>query len=114
MLILMLHGPHLCIIGHGIFHDGSPIAWKSNQQFAVSRSSAEAELRALATTTEIIWLRWLLADFGVTCAEQPILRCYNTSAIQIANNLVKHELTKHIDVDASFICSHCQPSAIDL
>ena len=32
----------------------------------VSRSSAEAELRAMATVTaEVTWLRWLLEDFGV-------------------------------------------------
>jgi hypothetical protein len=58
------------ITGYCIFLGGSPIAWKSKRQTAVSRSSREAELRALATTTaEIIWLRCLLADFGVTCAE---------------------------------------------
>jgi hypothetical protein len=97
------------ITGYCIFLGGLPIAWKSKRQTAVSRSSTEAELRALATTTaEIIWLRWLLADFGVTCADPTILRCDNTNAIQIANNPVKHELTKHIGVDAFFIRSHCQ------
>ena len=85
------------------------------QQFAVSRSSAEATLRALAAATaEIICLHWLLADFGVTCVDPTLLRCNNTSAIQIANNPVKHELTKHIVVHASFIRSHCQQSTIDL
>jgi hypothetical protein len=91
------------------------VAWKSKRQTAVSRSSAEAELRALATTTaEIIWLRWLLADFGVDSSHPTLLRCDNTSAIQIANNPVKHELTKHIGVDASFIRSHCQLFTVDL
>ena len=109
------HADRRSVTGYCIFLGGSPIAWKSKRQTAVSRSSAEAELRALATTTaEIIWLRWLLADFGVTCADPTILRCDNTSAIQIANNPVKHELTKHIGVDASFIRSHCQQSTVDL
>jgi hypothetical protein len=54
--------------GYCILLGSSPIAWKSKKQAAISRSSAEAELRALATTTaEIIWLRWLLADLGVSC-----------------------------------------------
>jgi len=75
----------------------------------------QAELRALATTTaEIIWLHWLLADFGVTCVDHTILRCDNTSVIWIANNPIKHELTKHTGVDASFIRSHRQQSTIDL
>jgi len=103
------------ITGYCIFLGTSPIAWKSKKQTAVSRSSAEAELRALATTTaEIVWLRWLLADFGVLCTDPTPLRCDSTSAIQIANNPVKHELTKHIGVDASFTRSHCQQSTIDL
>ena len=109
------HVDRRSVTGYCIFLGGSPISWKSKRQTAISRSSAEAELRALATTTaEIIWLRWLLADFGVTCADPTILRCDNTSAIQIANNPIKHELTKHIGVDASFIRSHCQQSVVDL
>ena len=91
-----------------IFIGISPIAWKSKRQSVVSHSSAEVELRALATTTaEIIWLRWLLVDFGVPCEATTPLLCDNTSSIQIANNIVKHELTKHIGVDAYFIQSHC-------
>jgi hypothetical protein len=42
------------------------IAWKTKKQTVVSRSSAEAELRAMATVTaEVTWLQWLLEDFGV-------------------------------------------------
>ena len=81
----------------------------------MSRSSAEAELRALATTTsEIVWLQWLLADLGVSCDAPTSLLCDSTAAIQIANDPVKHNLTKHIGVDASFMRSHCQQSTIDL
>jgi hypothetical protein len=36
------------------------------------------------------------------------------SAIQISHDPVKHELTKHIGVDASFTRSHCQQKTIDL
>ena len=40
------------------FFGGSLIAWKTKQQVAVSRSSAEAELRAMALlTTEVTWFR---------------------------------------------------------
>ena len=90
------------VTGYCIFLGTSLIAWKSKEQTAVSRSSAEAELRALSTTTsEIVWLRWLLADLGVSCHTPTPLLCDNTAAIQIANDPVKHELTKHIGVDAS-------------
>ena len=89
------------VTGYCIFLGTSLIAWKSKKQTAVSRSSAEAELRALSTTTsEIVWLRWLLADLGVSCHTPTPLLCDSTAAIQIANDPVKHELTKHIGVDA--------------
>jgi hypothetical protein len=78
---------------------GSSLAWKSKNKAAVSRSSTEAELRALATTTvEIVWLRWLLTDFGISCDAPTPLLCDNTGAIQIANDPIKLELTKHIGV----------------
>ena len=103
------------VTGYCIFLGHSPLAWKSKNQSAVSRSSTEAELRALATTTsEIIWLRWLLADFGVSCDAPTPLLCDNTGAIQIAKDPVKHELTKHIGVDASFTRSHCHQNTIAL
>jgi hypothetical protein len=101
--------------GYCILLGSSPIAWKSKKQEAISRSSAEAELRALATTTaEIIWLRCLLTDLAVSCDTSTPLLCDNLSAIQIAHDLVKHELTKHIGVDASFTRFHCQQKTIDL
>ena len=103
------------ITGYCILLGSSPIAWKSKKQAAVSRSSAEAELRALATTTaEIVWLRWLLTDFGISCDAATPLLCDNTGAIQIANDPVKHELTKHIGVDAFFTRSHCNQHTIAL
>jgi hypothetical protein len=101
--------------GYCILLGSSPIAWKSKKQTAISRYSAEAELQALATTTtEIIWLRWLLNDLGVSCDTPTPLLCDNMSAIQISHDPVKHELTKHIGVDASFTRSQCQQKTIDL
>ena len=59
---------------------GSLIAWKTKKQIVVSRSSAEAELRAMALlTAEVTWLRWLLQDFGVSVTTPTLLlsdRCY--------------------------------------
>uniref|UniRef100_A0ACD5UZD8 Uncharacterized protein n=1 Tax=Avena sativa TaxID=4498 RepID=A0ACD5UZD8_AVESA len=50
-----------------VFLGGLLIAWKTKKQTMVSCSSVEAELRAMALlTAEVTWLRWLLADFGVS------------------------------------------------
>jgi hypothetical protein len=77
-----------------------------NQAAAVSRSSAEAKLRTMAImTAEVTWLRWLLEDFDVIISTPTPLSSYSTGAISIARDPVKHELTKHIDVDASYMQS---------
>jgi hypothetical protein len=53
-------------------------------------------------TVEVTWLRWLLEDFGIfVCMPTPLLSDI-TGATSIARDPVKHELTKHISVDAHF------------
>ena len=86
--------------------------WK---QTAVSRSSAEVELRAMALlTAEVTWLRWLLEDFGVTFTTPTTLLSDSTGAISIARDPVKHELTKHIGVDAYYVFAAVQDHVIAL
>ena len=85
----------------------SLIYWRSKKQTVVARSNTEAEYRTLtATTTELIWLRWLLHDLGVGCFIATKLHCDNRSAIQISHNDVFHERTKHIEIDCHFIRHH--------
>jgi hypothetical protein len=92
-----------------VFLGGSLIAWKTKKQTAVSHSSVEAELRAMALLTiEVTWLRWLLADFGVSVMTPTTLLFDSTCAISIARDPVKHELTKHIGVDAFYTCASVQ------
>ena len=49
------------------------------------------------------WLRWLLEGFGVSITTPAPLLFDSTCAISIVCDPVKHELTKHIGVDASFV-----------
>lgn len=68
---------------------GSPISWKSKKQSVVSRSSAQAEYRAMATTvSEILWLRWMLKELDVEITDPTPLFCDNQAARHIANNPV--------------------------
>ncbi|WVZ97486.1 hypothetical protein U9M48_043016 [Paspalum notatum var. saurae] len=53
-------------------------------------------------TAEVTWLRWLLEDFGVSVSIPTPLLTDSTGAISIARDPVKHEITKHIGVDAYY------------
>jgi hypothetical protein len=53
-------------------------------------------------TVEVTWLQLLLEDFGVSISISTPLLFDSTWAISIARDPIKHELTKHISVDAHF------------
>ena len=81
----------------------------------MTRSSIEAENRALVdTTSELLWLRWLLMDLGVSTSSATPLYCDNQSAIHIAHNNVFHEQTKHIEINCHFIQYHLVHGALKL
>ncbi|KAG9446582.1 hypothetical protein H6P81_012710 [Aristolochia fimbriata] len=101
--------------GYSVFLGYSPILWRSKKQSTVSRSSTEAEYRALAdTTSELVWFRWLLQDMGVPLDSSTPLYCDNKNAMQIAHNAIFHERTKHIEVDCHFIRDHCAVGTVHL
>jgi hypothetical protein len=87
-----------------IFLGDNPISWSSKKQQTVSRSSTEAEYRALSfTTAEVDWLKQLLAFLHVSLPHIPVLFCDNLSAIALSFNPVQHQRTKHIEVDVHFV-----------
>jgi hypothetical protein len=58
-------------------------------------------------------MKQTLLDFGVVLDKVPLL-CDNASAIKIANNLVQHSRTKHIDIHHHFLRDHVAKSDISL
>jgi hypothetical protein len=101
--------------GYCTFVGGNLVTWKSKKQNVVARSSAEAEYRAMASTTsEIIWLRALLIDLGFASFQPINMFCDNQAAIHIASNPVFHERTKHIEVDCHFVREKVQGNIINM
>lgn len=95
--------------GYFISVGRSPVSWRTKKQSVMSRSSAEAEYRAMATTvSEILWLRWLLQDLQIMQTSATPLYCDNQAARHIANNLVFHERTKHMKMDCYFVRERVQ------
>ena len=80
----------------------------------MSRSTAEAEYRALASTTvELMWFVHLLNTIG-HCVPSPQLYCDNISAIHMAKNPVFHHRTKHIEIDVHFVRERVASGALSL
>ncbi|XP_019184277.1 PREDICTED: uncharacterized protein LOC109179168 [Ipomoea nil] len=88
------------ITGFCNFHGQALISWKSKKQATISRSSSEAEYRALAATAcEVQWLIYLLSELGLHPKAPAAIYCDSKSAIAISENPVFHERTKHIEID---------------
>jgi hypothetical protein len=82
---------------------GNLVTWRSKKQGVVSRSSAEAEFRAMAQgICEGMWILRVLKELKIE-VELPLkLYCDNKAAISIAHNPVQHDRTKHIEIDLHF------------
>ena len=70
----------------------------------MARSSVEAEYRAIALgICELLWLKRLLGELKITTKGPMKLYCDNKEAINISNNPLQHDRTKHIEINQHFI-----------
>nr|ADB85383.1 putative retrotransposon protein [Phyllostachys edulis] len=78
--------------GYGVFIGDNLISWSSKRQHTVSRSSAEAEYRAVANAVaETSWLRQLLLELHCPLQHATLVYCDN------------HQHTKHVELDLHFV-----------
>ncbi|XP_061353980.1 uncharacterized mitochondrial protein AtMg00810-like [Gastrolobium bilobum] len=88
------------ISGYCAFIGSSLVAWKAKKQSTISRSSSEAEYRALASLScELQWLQYLFTDLRIPWNKPVLVFCDNRSAIYLAHNPAFHERSKHIEID---------------
>ncbi|XP_051221262.1 uncharacterized mitochondrial protein AtMg00810-like [Lolium perenne] len=75
--------------GYCVYFGPSLISWSSKRQPTVSRSSAEAEYRAVANAVaEVSWLRQLLVELSCPVAKATVVYCDNVSAVYLSANPV--------------------------
>ncbi|GKA56164.1 indole-3-acetic acid-amido synthetase GH3.17 [Tanacetum coccineum] len=98
VVITICAAGYVCLLGSGA------ISWCSKRQPTVSLSTTEAEYRAAAMTAqEITWIMLLLKELHQPTNYSVPLYCDNLSAIRLAENLVFHARTKHVEVYHHFI-----------
>jgi hypothetical protein len=92
----------------------SLVSWSSKNQNSVDLSTAEAEYITVgACCAQILYMKQTLLDYGVVLDNVPLL-WDNESAVKIANNLVQHSRTKHIDIHHHFQRDHVAKNDISL
>ena len=99
--------------GYFTFVGGNLVVWRSKKQKVVARSSAEAEFRGMAKgLCELLWLRRLLMEIGYSPNMEMNLFCDNKVAIDISQNPIQHDRTKHVEIDKHFIKQNLEEKII--
>jgi hypothetical protein len=107
--------------------NGDPVSWACKKQTAVALSTCEAELYAAsAAMQELLWLQGLLQELNIPQLDSngavPRAQQYaaatlygdNQSALKTAENGVRSERTKHIDIRDHFITDMMQQGRVQL
>lgn len=69
----------------------------------MTRSSTEAEYKSLAdAATELVWLKKVLVELGITTSSQAMVWRDNISTGYLAANPILHLTTKHVAVNYHF------------
>ena len=91
------------------------VSWSARKQATISRSSTEAEYKAVAdATAEVMWIQTLLIELGVEAPRAAKLWCDNIGAKYLSANPVFHARTKHIEVDYHFVRERVARKLLDI
>ena len=96
-------------LGTGVF------SWASKKQKSVALSTTEAEyVSALIATSQAVWLRRIMQDFGEKQESATHILCDNKSAIAMSKNPVCHGKSKHIALKHHYIRGAVEDKEVDV
>jgi Reverse transcriptase (RNA-dependent DNA polymerase) len=95
--------------GYVFILGGGAISWSSRRQKSVSLSTCEAEyVAACEATREAIWERAFLEELSYPQLDPTLIYCDSQSALQLIQNPVFHDKTKHIQGKMHFVRERAQ------
>ena len=95
--------------------DSGMITCNSKKQSMMAHSSIEAEYIAITSASaQALWLRKILEELCEIQSGATILYCDNKSAIQLAQNPVHHNRSKHFDMKYHFIRDMVEKKIMEL
>lgn len=101
--------------GYAIYLGSNLVSWSSRKHPTVSRSSTEAEYKAVANTTaKLIWIEVLLRELDIPPSRPPVLWCDNVGATYLSANPIFHRRTKHVEVDYHFVRKRVAASRLNV
>lgn len=101
--------------GFAVFLGSNLVSWSARKQPNVSRSSTEAEYKAVANATaEVMWIQTLLCELNIHAPRAAKLWCNNIGAKYLSANPVFRARTKHIEVDYHFVRERVARKLLDI
>ena len=80
------------------------ISWLSRKQTSVALNTIEVEyITTSVASREAVWLQKLLAGIFDLELEPTLIHCDNQSCLNLSENLVFHDKSKHIEIKYHYI-----------
>jgi hypothetical protein len=87
-----------------VFLGDNLVSWSLKRQNTVSRSSAEAEYRAVANAVaKATWRRQLLSELHTPLCKATLVYCDNISTVYMSLKPVHHQCTKYVEINLHFV-----------
>jgi hypothetical protein len=101
--------------GFAVFIGNNLVSWCARKQPTVSRSSTEAEYKAIANATaELMWVQSLLRELKVAHPPTAKIWCDNIGATYSAANPMFHGRMKHVEIDFHFVRERVERKLLDV